>query len=66
MLGVPPADTLVVGDTRVDIEMGRAAGARTCLVLWGVREEPTGSEHHVARTFDDVRRIVEATQYTPA
>ena len=34
-LNVPPTAALVVGDMPVDIEMGRAAGVRTCGVLWG-------------------------------
>jgi len=34
-LGVPPARMLVVGDTTYDIEMGHAAGARTCAVTYG-------------------------------
>ncbi|MEA2660452.1 MAG: phosphoglycolate phosphatase [Chloroflexota bacterium] len=34
-LGVPPGRTVVVGDTRTDMRMGRAAGAHTLQVLWG-------------------------------
>ena len=34
-LGVPPSETLVVGDTTFDLEMGRRAGARTCGVTYG-------------------------------
>jgi len=34
-LAVPPASVLVVGDTTYDIEMGHAAGARTCAVTYG-------------------------------
>jgi len=34
-MDVPAAEALVVGDMPVDIEMGRAAGVRTCGVLWG-------------------------------
>lgn len=34
-LAVPPARMLVVGDTTYDIEMGHAAGARTCAVTYG-------------------------------
>ena len=33
--GIAAADTLVVGDMHVDIEMGIRAGARTCGVTWG-------------------------------
>lgn len=33
--------TVVVGDTRFDIEMGQAAGIATCAVTYGVHAEPT-------------------------
>ena len=33
--GTRPEETLVVGDTSYDIEMGRAAGCRTCGVTYG-------------------------------
>jgi len=33
--GVPPGDTVVVGDTVFDVEMARAAGARAIGVGWG-------------------------------
>ena len=34
-LSVSPQDSIVVGDSPADIEAGRAAGCRTCLVTWG-------------------------------
>ena len=34
-LGYQPSETLVVGDMPVDIQMGAAAGARTCAVTYG-------------------------------
>lgn len=34
-LSINPQDSVVVGDTPADIEAGRAAGCRTCLVTWG-------------------------------
>ena len=34
-LGIPAAETLVVGDMPVDILMGSRAGARTCAVTYG-------------------------------
>jgi len=33
--GVEAADAVMIGDTEFDIEMGRAAGARTLAVSWG-------------------------------
>jgi N-acetyl-D-muramate 6-phosphate phosphatase len=38
-MGVGPAETLMVGDTSVDIRAGRAAGAQTAAVLCGFGEE---------------------------
>ena len=35
-LAVEPAEAMLVGDGDHDIGMGRAAGARTCAVTWGV------------------------------
>ena len=56
-LDVPPSEALVVGDMPVDIEMGRAAGVRTCGVLWGnaSREqlEASGTDS-IATTMDDI------------
>ena len=40
-LGVPPAETIYVGDSTHDMVSGRAAGARTAAVLWG----PFGRSH---------------------
>ena len=33
--GISADETLVVGDMGVDIQMGKAAGAKTCGVTWG-------------------------------
>lgn len=33
--GVPPADTVLVGDSPIDLETARAAGTRICLVRYG-------------------------------
>jgi len=56
-LGVPREEALMVGDTTVDIRMGRAAGVDTCAVTYGVhteeellREGPT----HVARRVAEI------------
>jgi pyrophosphatase PpaX len=35
LLGAPAAETVFVGDSRHDIECGRAAGVKTAAVLWG-------------------------------
>lgn len=38
-LGVEPAHCLYVGDTKVDMQTGKNAGAVTAGVLWGFRDE---------------------------
>jgi pyrophosphatase PpaX len=35
LLGAPAADTVFIGDSRHDLECGRAAGVQTAAVLWG-------------------------------
>ncbi len=35
VLGVPPHECLLVGDSPADMEAGRRAGVRTCAVRWG-------------------------------
>jgi phosphoglycolate phosphatase len=56
-LGVAPGEALMVGDTTVDLRMGRAAGVATCAVTYGahteeelLREEPT----YVARRAAEI------------
>ncbi len=54
---VPAAGALVVGDMPVDIEMGRAAGVRTCGVLWGnaTREQlAVAGADVLAASMDDI------------
>ena len=41
-LSVAPQDSVVVGDTPADIEAGRAAGCRACLVTWGSTRHTPG------------------------
>lgn len=36
VLGIPPDRALLVGDSAVDLETGRAAGVRVCAVTWGL------------------------------
>ncbi len=55
-LGVPPAAVLYVGDSAVDMETGRRAGAPTAGVLWGFRSArelvDTGARFLAARPAD--------------
>ncbi|GAB4527128.1 MAG: pyrophosphatase PpaX [Anaerolineae bacterium] len=38
VLGCPPGQAVMVGDTRFDMEAGRRAGTRLGAALWGVRD----------------------------
>jgi phosphoglycolate phosphatase len=37
--GVALAETVLIGDSRIDVETGRAAGITTCRVMWGFGAE---------------------------
>ncbi|MBV9924766.1 MAG: phosphoglycolate phosphatase [Acidobacteria bacterium] len=62
LCGVPPEKCLMVGDSRVDVLAGRAAGMKTCGFAGGFRGraelEEAGADFVVER-FEELRRVVE-------
>jgi phosphoglycolate phosphatase-like HAD superfamily hydrolase len=54
-LGVAPARTVVVGDTRTDMRMGRGAGAHTIQVLWGYERAAVPEADETVATWDALR-----------
>ena len=54
-LGVPADRTVVIGDTRTDMRMGRAAGARTIQVLWGYERAPVPEADETVSTWAELR-----------
>lgn len=64
-LGVSAEKTLVVGDSVLDIEMGRASGCQTCAVTYGVQSQNTlqsRSPHWVVDNFSDILNIIDSTE----
>ena len=60
-LGSVPAETLLVGDSTVDVRTGRAAGVRVCAILWGLgkrAELAAASPDHLAATPDEVAALL--------
>ncbi|PRZ45160.1 HAD-IA family hydrolase [Tritonibacter scottomollicae] len=59
--GIPPADTVMIGDTTFDMEMGRAAGVTTIGVDWGYHAAAHLRADHMLSDFgalpDLLRRI---------
>lgn len=59
--GIPPADTVMIGDTTFDMEMGRAAGVTTIGVDWGYHVTAHLRADHMLSDFgalpDLLRRI---------
>lgn len=58
--GIPAEETLVVGDTRFDIQMGNAAHAHTCGVTYGngTRQELAEAKaEHIVDAFDAIKDI---------
>ncbi|WP_420004013.1 HAD-IA family hydrolase [Arenibacterium sp. LLYu02] len=51
--GIPPADTVMIGDTTFDMEMGRAAGVTTIAVDWGYHPaDQLVADHRLSRFAD--------------
>ena len=57
-LGVKPEETLVVGDTTFDIEMGRNAGCHTCAVTYGNQSADTLAGAYPDYIIDDLRKLL--------
>ena len=58
-LGVTADRTVVIGDTRTDMKMGRAAGAVTIQVLWGYERGTVPEADSTVATWDElVARIL--------
>ncbi len=61
-LSFAPAETVMVGDTSMDIRMGRSAATHTIGVTWGTHLrahlEEAGAHHIVDKNFGDVTRCV--------
>jgi phosphoglycolate phosphatase-like HAD superfamily hydrolase len=54
-LGVPPERTAVIGDTRTDMQMAKAAGARAIQVLWGYEREAVPEADETVATWAALR-----------
>jgi len=57
-LGVKPEETLVIGDTVYDIEMGRNAGCHTCAVTYGNQSADTLAGAYPDYIIDDLRKLL--------
>ncbi len=57
-----PKDTVMIGDTTMDICMGRSAGTHTIGVTWGAHPkehlEEAGAHHIVDTEFNDVTHVI--------
>lgn len=61
-MGKKAGETLVVGDTTFDIEMGNRAGCRTCAVTWGNHDIPTLKTANPSCMIDGFRRLEDMVQ----
>ena len=64
--GVTPEEALVVGDSILDIDMGKAAGCRTCAVTYGahsVDRLKSHTPHWVINNIPSVLSIVETESF---
>ena len=61
-LNLKPEETLMIGDTELDIQCGKNAGARTCAVLYGYRSKEVLAEEkpdYVISNISELKRIIE-------
>ncbi len=56
-LGVAPGEALLVGDSRIDIDTGRAAGVPVCAVSWGFSARAELEQANPAHLLDDARAL---------
>jgi phosphoglycolate phosphatase len=56
-LNLSPSDSLIVGDTELDIECGKNAGAKTCAVLYGYRGKSILSKAKPDYMISDIKEI---------
>ena len=56
-LGIQPTETLMVGDTDLDINCGKNAGALSCGVTYGYRTEENLKEHNPDYLINDISKL---------
>ena len=56
--GCPLNETLLIGDSVVDVQTGRAAGVATCGVEWGFGRPASAEPMYLAESVADLRRLV--------
>jgi len=59
-LGARQGECLMVGDSAADMEAGRAAGIKTCAVLYGYGKRELLARHQPDFWIDDLRQLVPA------
>jgi len=57
-LGVAPAHAVMVGDTVLDVEAGRAAAMTTVAVTWGFGDPRPAGPDHLVRTADELAALL--------
>jgi phosphoglycolate phosphatase len=58
-LGAGPAETLLIGDSSVDVATARAAGVPVCAVSWGLTARDTLASASPDYLVDDWRGLAE-------
>lgn len=58
-LGVSPIETIIVGDSELDILCGKSAGSRTCAVTYGYRTREELEKHTPDFIIDDFAEIID-------
>lgn len=57
-LNVLPSETIITGDTELDIRCGKSAGAKTCGVTYGYRNRELLQVENPDFIVDDIRELI--------
>ena len=60
-LNVPPSETLIVGDTELDIQCGKNANAKTCGVLYGYRDRAQIENENPDLIISELNELIKLT-----
>ncbi len=61
-LKIPPANTMMVGDSELDVKCGNSAGAVSCAVTYGYRAKEFLLKENPKFVIDDIKEILNILQ----
>jgi len=57
-LSILPADTMMIGDTEIDIQCGKNAHTKTCAVTWGYRTRSVLENENPTMIIENISQLI--------